>query len=76
MGKGYVCFGSGHLVGTHRMGDDRRKSVTDSSMRAWDHDNLWLVGAGSMPTIATSNPTLTLAALAFKAAESIDRALG
>ena len=76
MGKGYTCFGSGHLVGTHRMGDDRKKSVTDSSMRAWDHDNLWLVGAGSMPTIATSNPTLTLAALAFKAAESIDTALG
>jgi choline dehydrogenase-like flavoprotein len=76
MGKGYTCFGSGHLVGTHRMGEDRKTSVTDSSMRAWDHDNLWMVGCGSMPTIATSNPTLTMAALAFKAAESVDAALG
>jgi choline dehydrogenase-like flavoprotein len=74
-GKGYVVFGSGHLVGTHRMGKDRTSSVTGSDMRAWDHENLWLVGAGSMPTIATSNPTLTLAALAFKAAEAIQGAL-
>lgn len=74
-GKGYTVFGSGHIVGTHRMGSDRRKSVTLPDMRTWDHDNLWLVGAGSMPTIATSNPTLTLAALAFKASEAINGAL-
>jgi choline dehydrogenase-like flavoprotein len=74
-GKGYVVFGSGHLVGTHRMGKDRSTSVTRPDMRTWDHENLWLVGAGSMPTIATSNPTLTLAALAFKAAEAIQGAL-
>lgn len=74
-GKGYTVFGSGHLVGTHRIGTDRTGSVTNADMRCWDHENLWMVGAGSMPTIATSNPTLTLAALAFKAAKSIDGAL-
>ena len=74
-GKGYVVFGSGHLVGTHRMGKDRSTSVTRPDMRAWDHENLWLVGAGSMPTTATSNPTLTLAALAYMAAEAIQGVL-
>ena len=74
-GKGYTVFGSGHLVGTHRIGSDKTSSVTKDDMRCWDHENLWMVGAGSMPTIATSNPTLTLAALAFKAAKSIDEAL-
>jgi len=74
-GKGYTTFGAGHLVGTHRLGSDKRSSVTNADMRCWDHDNLWMVGAGSMPTIATSNPTLTLAALAFKAADAIKTAL-
>ncbi|MHA3978766.1 GMC family oxidoreductase [Halovulum sp. GXIMD14794] len=75
-GRGYTVFGAGHLVGTHRMGTDRMHSVTDDEMRTWDHENLWMVGCGSMPTIATSNPTLTLAALAFKAGDAILKALG
>ncbi len=74
-GKGYTVFGSGHLVGTHRIGTDEKTSVTDADMRTHDHANLWMVGCGSMPTIATSNPTLTMAALAFKAAEAIKEAL-
>jgi len=74
-GKGYTVFGAGHLVGTHRLGPHKRSSVTDADMRCWDHDNLWMVGAGSMPTIATSNPTLTLAALAYKAADALNSAL-
>lgn len=71
MGQGYKYNGSGHLVGTHRAGSDPKTSVTNADMRSWDHPNLYLVGAGSMPTIGTSNPTLTLTALVFKAAESM-----
>ena len=76
-GKGLTVFGAGHLVGTHRMGSagDKKGSVTDENMLTWDHPNLWMVGCGSMPTIATSNPTLTMAALAFKAGDAIKRAL-
>ena len=75
-GQPLVAFGAGHIVGTHRMGTAASNSVTDTDMRCWDHDNLYMVGCGSMPTIGTSNPTLTLAALAMKAAHSIDCALG
>ena len=46
----------------------RTSSVVDPDQRSWDHRNLFLVGAGSMPTIGTSNPTLTLAALACRTA--------
>ncbi|MGI9317418.1 MAG: GMC oxidoreductase, partial [bacterium] len=76
-GRGYTVFGAGHLVGTHRIGSEGNKtrSVTNEDMRTWDHDNLWMVGCGSMPTIATSNPTLTMAALAFKAGDAIKEAL-
>jgi len=74
-GIGYSFGGAGHLVGTHRMGTTRHNSVVDRRQRAWDHENLYLVGCGSMPTIGTSNPTLTMAALAFSAAENILRDL-
>ena len=47
----------------------RRDSVVDAHQRSWDHENLYLVGGGSMPTIGTSNTTLTLAALCFRSAE-------
>ncbi len=71
-----VFFGAGHVMGTHRMGNDRTTSVVGADQRSWDHDNLWIVGSGSFPTVATPNPTLTLAALAYKTAASIQAALG
>jgi choline dehydrogenase-like flavoprotein len=69
--KGYTSRGAGHIVGTHRMGNAPEDSVVDPDMRTWDHQNLFLAGSGNMPTLGTSNPTLTLTALAFKAAEAI-----
>lgn len=70
-GKGYSFAGAGHIVGTHRMGFSKEDSVVDADMRAWDHENLFLTGCGNMPTLGTSNPTLTMSALTFKAAEAI-----
>ena len=74
-GKGYFFEGAGHLVGTHRMGDSPSDSVVNRDQRTWDHDNLYLVGTGTFPTIGTCNPTLTVAALALSAAENILRDL-
>jgi len=70
-GVKYYSQGAGHVMGTHRMGFTNEDSVTDANMKSWDHDNLYLVGCGSFPTTATSNPTLTMAALTFKAADAI-----
>jgi glucose dehydrogenase len=66
-------FGSGHVVGTHRMGENSENSVVDSFQRSHDHYNLYLVGSGSFPTVATANPTLTLAALCLRTADKILR---
>ena len=63
--------GAGHLAGTHRMGTSPANSVVDRRQRTWAHENLYLAGCGNMPTIGTSNPTLTMSALAFWAAENI-----
>ena len=64
----YTFQGAGHMAGTHRMGSSKRSSVVDPRQRTWDHDNLYLVGPGSMPSIGTSNTTLTLSALCFASA--------
>ena len=61
----------GHFAGTHVMGADRSTSVVDVDQRSWEHRNLFLVGSGSFPTMGTSNPTLTLAALALRTADRL-----
>jgi len=63
--------GAGHIMGTYRMGDNWKTSVVDSFQRSHDHNNLYLVGSGTFPTGGTANPTLTLAALALRTADSV-----
>lgn len=70
-GQSYNLMGSGHIVGTHRMGSSPHDSVTDRNMKAWDHENLYVVGAGNQVTIGTANPTLTTVALAVRASEAM-----
>ncbi|MCB0666227.1 MAG: GMC family oxidoreductase [Saprospiraceae bacterium] len=70
-GMGFTYHGSGHIVGTHRMGTNKFDSVVNKHQQSWDHKNLYVVGCGSMSTIGTSNPTLTMAALALQAAGQI-----
>jgi choline dehydrogenase-like flavoprotein len=67
--------GMGHLAGTHVMGASAADSVVDPDQRSWQHRNLYLVGAGSFPTMGTSNPTLTMAALALRTAEHMTKEL-
>ncbi|GAB5419333.1 MAG: GMC family oxidoreductase [Crocinitomicaceae bacterium] len=67
----YAFNGAGHIVGTHRMGDTPEDSVTNSYCKSWEHPNLYVVGAGSMTTLGTSNPTLTLSAITIRAVESM-----
>jgi choline dehydrogenase-like flavoprotein len=62
---------AGHQMGTHRMGTDAAISVVDASLRCHDVDNLYLVGAGCFVTGSASPPTLTIVALAIRAAEHI-----
>lgn len=74
-GEGYVIRGGNHLAGTHIMGTTPRNSVVDADQRSWDHENLYLVGGGSMPSIGTANVTLTLAAMCFKSSRAMIAAL-
>jgi choline dehydrogenase-like flavoprotein len=74
-GEEFRYHGMGHFAGTHLMGDDPASSVVDRDQRSWDHSNLFLIGSGSFPTMGTSNPTLTLAALALRTADRLQTEL-
>jgi choline dehydrogenase-like flavoprotein len=68
-GKTFHYHGMGHFGGTHVMGSSPADSVVDTDQRSWEHRNLFVVGSGSFPTMGTSNPTLTMAALTLRTAE-------
>jgi choline dehydrogenase-like flavoprotein len=61
---------SAHLMGTMRMGNDPSRSVVNRFNRAHDIPNLFIVDGSSLVTSARQQPTATIQALAYRAAES------
>ncbi len=60
-----------HLLGTCRMGDDPTTSVVDAYHRSHEVPNLFICDGSSLVTSGRGQPTLTIQALAFRAAEHI-----
>lgn len=60
-----------HPAGGCRMGTDPAASVCDSYGRAHDHDNLFIVGAPTLPSAGCTNGTLTFVALTLRSAERV-----
>jgi choline dehydrogenase-like flavoprotein len=66
--------GGAHLLGTARMGDDAATSVVDRHHRSHDVPNLFICDGSSFVTSGRGQPTMTIMALAFRAAEHIGKA--
>lgn len=60
-----------HEVGGTIMGRDAKTSVTDQWCRTWDVKNLYITDGGPFASNADKNPTLTIMALAWRAADHI-----
>ncbi|HEY2677718.1 MAG TPA: GMC family oxidoreductase [Steroidobacteraceae bacterium] len=60
-----------HLLGTARMGNDPKTSVVDKFHRTHDVPNLFLCDGSSFVTSGRGQPTMTIQALAFRAADHI-----
>lgn len=60
-----------HLLGTCRMGNDPKSSVINTDHRAHDVPNLFLCDGSSLVTSGRGQPTMTIEALAFRAADRI-----
>jgi choline dehydrogenase-like flavoprotein len=60
-----------HEVGGTMMGADRRSSVTNRWGQTWDVKNLFVTDGGPFCSNADKNPTLTIMALAWRAADHL-----
>lgn len=60
--------GGAHARGTCRMGNDAKSSVVNKYHRAHDVPNLFIVDGSNMVTGGRNHPTMTISALAFRAA--------
>jgi choline dehydrogenase-like flavoprotein len=68
-----LADGGVHLLGTARMGNDPRDSVVDRYHRTHDVPNLFICDGSSFVTSGRGQPTMTIQALAFRAADHIAR---
>jgi len=66
--------GGAHNRGSCRMGNDPKTSVVDKYHRAHDVPNLFIVDGSNLVTGGRNHPTMTIQALAFRAAEHLIKA--
>lgn len=64
-------YQSTHNTGGAIMGVDPSASVVNNYCQMWDFDNVFVVGASAFPQNAGRNPTGTVGALAYRAADGI-----
>ena len=60
-----------HLCGGAIMGTDPNTSAINRYLQHWDVSNLFVLGASAFPQNNGYNPTLTVGALAYWAADAI-----
>ncbi len=66
-----VPYQTTHNTGGTAMGSDPRTSVVNKYLQSWDVPNLFVTGAGAFPQNAGYNPTGTVGALTYWAADAI-----
>lgn len=64
-------YQSTHNTGGTIMGSDPGTSAVNSYLQMWNAENVFVVGASNFPQNAGFNPTGTVGALAYRAAEGI-----
>src|SRR5690625_4959604 len=68
-------YNGGHYAGGVIMGDDPETSAVNNYLQMWDAENLFVVGASALPHFGGRHPTATVGALAYRAAEGIEKYL-
>lgn len=69
-------YGTAHMCGTARMGNDPASSVVDRNCRAHELDNLYITDASVFVSSTAVNPTLTIVANAMRVADHLKARLG
>ena len=68
--------GCAHQAGTVRFGTDPASSVLDSTCKAHEVDNLYVVDTSFFPSISAVNPALTAMANALRVGDHLAARLG
>ena len=70
-----VTYSQGtHVQGGVILGDSPERSVVNPWLQHWRMPNLWITGGSAFPQNESANPTLTILAVTYRAAEAfIDR---
>ncbi len=66
-----TSYQTSHLCGGAIMGTDPKNSVVNRYLQSWDIPNLFVFGASAFPQNAGYNPTTTIGAVTYWAAEAI-----
>lgn len=64
-----------HNTGGVIMGADPETSAVNNYMQMWDAENVFVIGASAFPHNSCFNPTGTIGALSYRAAEGIEKYL-
>lgn len=64
-----------HFLGTTRMGEDPRTSVTNRDCRVHGSDNLYVAGPSLFPAYGYANPVYTIGALSLRLADHLKEKL-
>jgi gluconate 2-dehydrogenase alpha chain len=70
-GPSFTGVGSSHDFGACRMGADPATSVVDPDLRVHDTPGLYVLGGATFPSCPGINPTLTMWAICYRAAERL-----
>src|SRR5699024_4525642 len=62
-------YTGGHYGGGVIMGKDSDTSALNNYLQMWDAENVFVVGASAFPHFGNYNPTETVCALAYRAAD-------
>jgi gluconate 2-dehydrogenase alpha chain len=74
-GDRFTGVGSSHDFGGARMGENPEKSVVNPELEVHDTPGLYVYSGATFPTCPGINPTLSLLALVYRAAERLVRQL-
>ncbi|HLR65224.1 MAG TPA: GMC family oxidoreductase [Pseudogracilibacillus sp.] len=64
-----------HYIGGVVMGEDPETSAVNNYSQMWEMENLFVVGGSSLPHFSSHHPTPTIGALAYRAAEGVEKFL-
>jgi gluconate 2-dehydrogenase alpha chain len=71
MGPTLTGVGRAHALGGLRMGDDATNSVVNADLMTHEVPNLYVMSGAVFPSCPGINPTLTIQALSWRAADSL-----